>query len=96
MRCVLCIFLILKSQTALYHTVWCGAVYYYLQCSAIMPFCGRFWYDFCDLRDLCNLVNTHTHTHTHTHLLSQTIICEKKKIVIHVKVTNNLSQSTTK
>ena len=61
MRCDLCNFLIIKPQTALHHAVWCGAVHYYLQCGVVMPFCGRFWCDFCDLDELCGLcglVNT--------------------------------------
>ena len=35
-------------------TAPCGAVHYYLRCSAVMPFCGRFWCVF------CSLVNTPT------------------------------------
>jgi len=39
-------FLIIKPQTALHHAVWCtitcGAVHYYLWCSTVMPFCGLF------------------------------------------------------
>ena len=54
MRCGLCGFLIIKPQTALHHAVWCGAVYYYLQCGAVMPFCGLFWCDFCGLYGLVN------------------------------------------
>ena len=58
MRCGLCGFLIIKLQTALHHAVWCGVVQDYLQCGAVMPFCGRFWYGFCSLCGLCGLVNT--------------------------------------
>ena len=46
MRYGLCDFLIIKPQIALHHTVWC---------SAVMPFCGRFWCGF------CGLVHTPTH-----------------------------------
>ena len=58
MRCGLCGFLIIKPQTALHHAVRCGAVQYYLQCGAVMPFCRQFWCDFCGLCSLCGLVNT--------------------------------------
>ena len=54
MRCSLCDFLIIKSQTALHHAVWCGAVHYYLQYGAVMLFCGWFW---------CGLVNTPIYTY---------------------------------
>ena len=57
-RCGLCGFLIIKLQTALHHAVWCGAVQYYLWCSEVMPFYGRFWCGFCGLYGLCSLVNT--------------------------------------
>ena len=52
MRCNLCGFLIIKPQTALHHVVWYGAVYYYLWCGVVIPFCEWFW---CGL---CSLVNT--------------------------------------
>ena len=43
----LCGFLIIKPQIALHHaTMRCGAVHYNLRCSAVMPFCGRFWCGF--------------------------------------------------
>ena len=35
--------------------VWFGAVHCYLQCGAVIPFCGRFWCGF------CGLVNTPRH-----------------------------------
>ena len=41
----LCDFLFIKPQTTLHHAVWC---------SAVMPFCRRFWCGF------CGLVNTPT------------------------------------
>ena len=28
------------------------------QCSAVMPFCGWFWYGFCGLCNFCSLANT--------------------------------------
>ena len=45
MWCGLYGFLIIKPQTALHyvmqcgHVMQCGAVYYYLWCGAVMPFC---------------------------------------------------------
>ena len=57
---MLCGFLIIKPQAALHYAVWCSAVQYYLQCDAVMPFCGWFWCGFCGLCDLCGLVNTPT------------------------------------
>ena len=40
-------------------TTLCGAVHYYLWCSAVMLFCGWLWCGFCSL---CNLVNTNNKT----------------------------------
>ena len=40
-------------------TAQCGAVHYYLRCSAVMLFCRRFW---CGLY---SLVNTPIYTHCH-------------------------------
>ena len=48
-------FLIIKLQTALHHAVWCSVVHYYLRCSMVMPFYGRFC---CDFFGLCGLMNT--------------------------------------
>ena len=48
------------NHTAPCGVVRCGAVHYYLQCSAVMPFCGWFWYDFCGLCCLCGVMNTPT------------------------------------
>ena len=36
------------------HTVPCGAVHCYLRYDTIIPFCGRFWYDFCSLVNIAN------------------------------------------
>ena len=40
--CGLCGFLTIKPQTALHHTVWCGAILLAVRCGAVMLFCGRF------------------------------------------------------
>ena len=77
MRCGLCGFLIIKSQTTLHYAVWCGAVHYYLQCGAVMPFCGWFWCGFCGLCSSCNLVNTPSHHYSRSlpHQYSQRSGC---------------------
>ena len=65
MRCGLCGFLIIKPQTALHHAMWCDAMHCYLQYGAVMPFCGRFLYNFYGLCGLYDLVNTPTNLHIH-------------------------------
>ena len=53
--CGLCSFLIINPQTALYHTVWYGAMRCTITCGAVQlcHFAGSF----CGLCGLCGLVN---------------------------------------
>ena len=49
----LCNFLIIKSQTALYHAIQCT-----ITCDAVIPFCRQLW---CKFYNLCGLVNIPIH-----------------------------------
>ena len=83
----MCGFLIIKPQTTLHHAGWCGVVQYYLRCSTVMPFCGRFWCGFCGLCGLCGLVNTPSfcckmlYNCSWWFSLIYLVICEKLKIL---------------
>ena len=63
MRCGLCSFFNYKTAN---RTTPCSAIRCTITCGAVMPFCGRFLYNFCGLCGLYNLVNTPTNLHIHT------------------------------